>query len=94
MDTTAMETTWKRAGYQEVETRTAQPNVATQPHVHAFDARVLVVAGELTLTSEGQSHTYRAGETFEMAAGCLHSEQYGPEGATLLLGRKPHSSDV
>jgi quercetin dioxygenase-like cupin family protein len=92
MDTTAVETTWKSVGYQEVETRTTLPNVATQPHAHPFDARVLVLAGTLTLTSQGQSRTYRAGETFEMAAGCLHSEQYGPEGATVLLGRKHHTA--
>ena len=94
MDTTAVETTWKRTGYQEVETRTALPHVATQPHTHPFDACVRVLAGELTLTSQGQSPTFQAGETFEMAAGCLHSEQYGPEGATLLLGRKHHAPGV
>jgi quercetin dioxygenase-like cupin family protein len=94
MDTTASETHWKQAGYRDIDTRTALPNVSRQPHAHPFDARVLMLAGELTVMSEGQSRTYRTGETFEMAAGCLHSEQYGPEGATLLIGRKHHAASV
>jgi hypothetical protein len=42
----------------------------------------------MTLASDGASRTYRAGEVFEMAAGCEHSERYGPEGARTLVGRK------
>ena len=94
MDTTEVETHWKRAGYLDVETKQVMPNVSMQPHAHAFDARGLILVGELTLTSQGQSRTFRAGETFEMAAGCVHSEQYGPEGTTYLLGRKHHASGV
>ena len=37
---------------------------------------------------ERASRTYRAGETFTMPKGCLHSESYGPEGAVTLFGRK------
>jgi quercetin dioxygenase-like cupin family protein len=94
MDTTEVEIHWKRTGYLDIDTKQVMPNVSTQPHAHAFDARGLVLAGELTLTSQGQSRTFRAGETFEMAAGCVHSEQYGPEGATYLLGRKHHAAGV
>jgi hypothetical protein len=42
----------------------------------------------VTLTSQGQSRTYRAGEIFEMAAGCEHSERHGPEGTKCLVGRR------
>jgi quercetin dioxygenase-like cupin family protein len=50
--------------------------------------RALVLAGDITLTYEGQSRTFRTGEIFEMAAGCVHHEQYGPDGSTYLFGRK------
>jgi hypothetical protein len=50
MDTIERETNWKRAGDLAIETRTALPNVVTQP---PFDARGLVVAGELTLAWQG-----------------------------------------
>jgi quercetin dioxygenase-like cupin family protein len=88
MDITALATHWQREGYLEVETRQVRPNVSKPPHAHPFDARGLIVAGELTLTWEGQTHTFRVGETFDMPAGCMHSEQYGPEETTFLLGRR------
>ena len=93
MDTTELATSWQRDGYLEVETRQVMPNVSRAPHAHPFDARGLILAGELTLTWEGQTHTFREGETFDMPAGCMHSQQHGPEGTTFLLGRRyPASS--
>ena len=93
MDTTEVATSWHRDGYLEVETRQVMPNVSRAPHAHPFDARALIVAGELTLTWEGQTHTFRVGETFDMPAGCLDSEQFGPEATTFLVGRRyPASS--
>jgi quercetin dioxygenase-like cupin family protein len=80
------ETGLKRAGYREIETKQATPDLTTQAHSHPFDVRALVLAGEVTLTSQGQSRTYRAGEIFEMAAGCEHSERHGPEGTKCLVG--------
>jgi quercetin dioxygenase-like cupin family protein len=88
MDTTELATSWQRDGYQEVETRQVMPSVSRAPHAHPFDARALTLAGALTLTWEGQTHTFQVGETFDMPAGCVHSEQWGPEGATFLLGRR------
>jgi quercetin dioxygenase-like cupin family protein len=82
------ETGLKRAGYLEIETKQAMPDLSTQAHSHPFDVRALVLAGEVTLISQGQSRTYRAGEIFEMAAGCEHSERHGPEGTKCLVGRR------
>ena len=77
----------KRDGY-DIQTNTT-PGVKVNPeHSHPFDVRAMVVQGALTLTRDGASRTYRAGETFTMPKGCLHSESYGPEGAVTLFGRK------
>ena len=78
----------KRTGYVDIETKTNLPNASTEPHSHPFAVRALVLAGEVTVTSEGASRTLRAGDTLEMAAGCMHSEHYGPEGSTSVVGRK------
>ncbi len=43
---------------------------------------------EAELTRDGAARTYKAGETFTMPRGCLHSESYGSEGAVTLFGRK------
>ena len=88
MNTTEFETGLRRDGYQDIETKTVGGNVATKPHAHGFHVRALVLAGDVTLTFEGRSQTFRNGEVFEMAAGCEHAEQYGPDGATYLYGRK------
>ena len=79
----------KQAGY-ETETKSVTPNFRSKPHTHEFDVWALIVNGQLTLTRGETSETYGAGETFEMTAGCLHTEQYGPDGTTYLVGRRFH----
>jgi quercetin dioxygenase-like cupin family protein len=88
MDATEFETGLKRDGYQVIETKTVPGNITTKPHSHDFSVRALILAGDITLTHEGQSRTFRPGEIFEMTAGCVHHEQYGPDGSTYLFGRK------
>jgi quercetin dioxygenase-like cupin family protein len=87
MDTAAFETSLKSDGYQ-VGTSKGPANKVTTPHSHDFDVRALVLSGELTLTTDGVARIYRAGDVFEMAAGCVHSEHYGPEGSESLVGRR------
>jgi quercetin dioxygenase-like cupin family protein len=94
MDTTALAAHWQRDGYLEVVTRQVMPNISKAFHAHPFDARGLILAGELTLTWQGQTHTFRVGETFDMPAGCMHSEQYGPEETIILLGRRYSSAGI
>jgi len=73
MNALDFESALKRAGYLDVETKQAQPDLATPPHSHPFDVRALVLEGELTLVTGDRSRTYCAGEVFEMSAGCEHS---------------------
>jgi quercetin dioxygenase-like cupin family protein len=88
MNATEFETGLKRDGYGEIETKKVPGNIVTKPHSHDFSVRALVLAGDITLTYEGRSRTFRTGEIFEMTAGCVHHEEYGPEGSTYLVGRK------
>jgi quercetin dioxygenase-like cupin family protein len=87
MDRQSFEAELKRDGY-EIITNTTQGAKVNPVHSHPFDVRAMVLRGALTLTRDGKVQTYRAGETFAMPRGCLHSESYGPEGAVTLLGRK------
>ena len=93
MDTTEIESRWESDGYA-VERISKPAHLTAQPHSHPFDARVCILAGEFTLTSQGQSRVLSPGEHGEMPAGCLHSEHYGPEGAVFLIGRKHHAAGV
>ena len=88
MDRTIFETELQQQGYAEMVDRRMEANSVNPEHAHEFDARLLVLEGAMTITSEGQERTYRAGDTFAMTAGCRHTEQSGPEGARYLAGRR------
>lgn len=87
MDRAAFEASAKNDGYR-IETSTGTPNKVTQPHAHDVDVRVLVISGELTVSSRGVSQTYRAGDVFDMPSGCVHSEHHGPNGSEAVVGRR------
>jgi quercetin dioxygenase-like cupin family protein len=86
MDRPAFEAELLRNGY-EVVSIAMSPNQLKDEHAHDFDARVLVVAGAMTVARNGESSTYQPGETFHMPAGCRHSELAGPDGASYVAGR-------
>jgi quercetin dioxygenase-like cupin family protein len=88
MERTAFETELRARGYGEVIDRRMEANALNPEHAHEFDARLLVLEGAMTIASEGKERIYRAGDTFEMSAGCRHSEQCGAEGARYLAGRR------
>ena len=87
MDRTAFETALKADGYEPVERR-MDANHFNPEHVHEFDARVMVLDGEMIITRPTGAQTFRPGDVCEMAAGTLHSEQCGPSGAHYLAGRR------
>jgi quercetin dioxygenase-like cupin family protein len=75
-------------GYQEMADRRMPANETNPEHSHEFDARLLVLEGEMTITSGGEERTYRTGDTFAMTAGCRHTERCGAEGVRYLAGRR------
>lgn len=87
MDRTAFEAELQRDGYQVV-VNTMQPGAVNPEHQHDFDARVMVVAGEMAVVIGDQRNTYQVGETFSLTNGCRHSEHAGPAGATYVAGRR------
>jgi quercetin dioxygenase-like cupin family protein len=87
MDQKTFEAELKKQGY-EVMTNTTPGAKVNPEHSHPFDVKALVLKGALTLNREGGSQTYKPGEVFTMARGCVHFESYGDEGAVVLLGRK------
>jgi quercetin dioxygenase-like cupin family protein len=88
MERVAFETALREEGYLEVADRRMEPNKTNPEHSHEFDARLLVLEGEITITCEGEERTYRAGDTFAMSAARPHTEQCGPEGVRYLAGRR------
>jgi uncharacterized cupin superfamily protein len=75
-------------GYREIVDRRMEGGAFNPEHAHEFEARLLVLEGEMTIFCEGEERTYRAGDTFAMKAGSRHTERSGPEGARYLAGRR------
>ena len=88
MNSAKFEANLAQEGYTEIVNREMGANKVVDEHDHPFDARLLILEGELTITSEGNTTTYRTGDEFSMAAGCRHVEQSGSEGARYIVGRR------
>jgi len=76
------------AGYGEIVTVEREAGGRMALHAHPFEARALILAGEITLRIDGQQTVYSAGQTFHLTANLPHEESYGPSGVRYLVGRK------
>lgn len=88
MERTTFETELREQGYLEIVDRRMETDALNPEHAHEFDARLLILEGAMTVTAEGAERTYRTGDTFEISAGCRHSERSGSEGTRYLAGRR------
>jgi quercetin dioxygenase-like cupin family protein len=87
MNRAEFETELRAQGYEVVDRR-MDANATNPEHAHEFDARLLVLEGDITITCDGEERTYRAGDRFAMNAGRRHAERSGPRGAHYLAGRR------
>ncbi len=65
-----------------------EANGSLDTHSHPFEARALILDGEITIVAEGSTRHCTAGDMFQLAANVPHTEQYGPQGVKYLAGRK------
>jgi quercetin dioxygenase-like cupin family protein len=75
-------------GFAEVVTVTREPDGKLDIHEHPFEAKALIVEGELTLRVGEIDRLYQVGDVFHLPAHVSHSERYGPVGVQYLVGRK------
>jgi quercetin dioxygenase-like cupin family protein len=87
MDLAEFEADLRREGYRIVNS-SVTPNLIAPNHCHDFDAKAFVLGGQITITRDNKPTTFRAGQCFEVPAGCMHAEQVGSEGVALLSGRR------
>ena len=78
----------KAEGYAEGVLVEWPSNTFNDTHTHEFSACVLVLEGEITVTTAEGATTCRANDTFQLVAGTPHSEQVGPDGVKFLSGRR------
>jgi len=88
MNQQEFEASLKEDGYTEIEVKSLRPRPRNDEHGHPFAVRGLVLAGAFTVTQRNITKTYRTGEIFSVASGQDHSEEVGPDGAEVVVGRK------
>jgi quercetin dioxygenase-like cupin family protein len=76
-----------REGYQVVYSG-LRPNQNNPEHVHGWDARLMVIGGEITITRDGKDETFRRGDCCVVPANYPHIEQAGPQGVAYIAGRR------
>jgi quercetin dioxygenase-like cupin family protein len=77
----------RRQGY-EVFYGGLNPGQVNPDHAHDWDARVMVIGGEITLIRGGKAEAFRVGDSCAVAAGEVHSERVGPQGVAYVAGRR------
>jgi len=87
MNQSEFEADLRRQGYQ-VFYGGLQAGVVNPDHTHDWDARVMVIGGEITLTRGGKAETFCVGDSCAVAAGEVHAERVGPQGVAYTAGRR------
>ena len=89
MDPAAFRAQLTAEAYDPIVERTLPPGQAVPEHSHDWDAHGLVLAGRFSVTmADGSAQGGDAGARFVVPAGARHTEASGPEGATILVGRR------
>lgn len=78
----------RQDGFTEFVTVERPAGEALGEHTHPFEARALILAGDITVVAADGARRYGVGEVFHLRAGQPHSESYGPAGVKYLVGRK------
>jgi quercetin dioxygenase-like cupin family protein len=78
MDRDVFEAQLARDGFKILE-KSMAAGTLNPDHSHPFLARLLVLSGTITVAREGRKDTYGPGDTFEVAANQIHSEQVGDD---------------
>jgi quercetin dioxygenase-like cupin family protein len=89
MDQAAFTIQLAKEGFQPPVLVMREAHGTPDAHAHPFDAKALVIEGELRIrTAAGERH-YGVGEIFQLAAHEPHSEVFGAQGVRYLAGRRP-----
>jgi quercetin dioxygenase-like cupin family protein len=88
MEQAAFEAELKSDGYSHIEMKALDPRPSNTEHAHDYDIRGLVLDGIFIVSQNDQPITYRTGQIFAVPAGTTHSEEIGPNGARIIVGRK------
>ena len=88
MDRTTFQASLESEGFSEIVTVERAADGFLDAHAHPFEAKALILAGEIMLAEGDTRQRYQVGEVFHLPANRTHTERYGPAGVSYLVGRK------
>lgn len=88
MDRETFTESLKKDGFPEAVAITKDAGGTMDVHVHSFEAKALILEGGMHIRTDEEERAYQVGDVFHLPAGKPHSERYGPNGVTYLVGRK------
>lgn len=88
MDRRIFEENLVSEGYSEIVTVERVAHGFLDTHAHPFEAKALILAGEIALRVDATERRYQVGDVFHLPANQTHTERYGPSGVSYLVGRK------
>jgi len=88
MDERSLERKLQSEGFATTYVWQDAPGAKYSEHTHETETAHIILAGEMTLTMNGRSQTYRAGERCDVPAGAVHAAEMGPRGCRYLIGEK------
>ena len=62
------------------------PNAFYPEHAHDSETAHIILSGEMTLTINGRTVTFRVGGRCDVPAGAVHSAKMGSKGCQYLIG--------
>jgi mannose-6-phosphate isomerase-like protein (cupin superfamily) len=88
VDTAGLEAELHREGFLHTFVWQDGPGAFYPDHTHGGETAHIILEGEMTLTQNGETRTYQAGERVDVPAGAVHSAKMGPRGCRYLIGEK------
>jgi mannose-6-phosphate isomerase-like protein (cupin superfamily) len=82
----AFESDLRREGFQIIYGG-LKADLAEDLHAHDFDVRIYVLRGNISVTRDGNSVTFQAGDHCEIPADCQHTTKVGADGVAYIVGR-------
>lgn len=88
LDEKALAKQLEREGFSHTIIWHDGPNTYYSEHTHETETAHIVLNGEMSLTMDGRTATYRVGERCDVPARAVHSARMGPQGCRYLIGEK------
>jgi quercetin dioxygenase-like cupin family protein len=88
MDVRDLEKQLHDEGFRETYVWQDGPHAHYPDHTHATETAHIILEGEMTLSTAGETKTYLAGERCDVPAHAVHSARMGPAGCRYLIGER------